>query len=359
MSNKAIRKLHTDMQHLNAAKESRHAHDSALHKDQRALKTDKKQLDRAKDKFEKNQDQIGTQREQLSTLKSMEQTLLKPLETEVQQLQQAYDASVDPTTGQGDPTLQTQLQAMQGLEADFKGMLDPQVASQQQKVDALKDALTRGRLDMKHERTSITHDRTGIKKQGKAYDKAKDRVTADRKRARKDLLPAEYKMGLKATNKAREALGLKKVKHVIRPDAGNAKTVDLAKKYLGRYESDLQAHGITQPCPTSESCANFVTSMLSKSGAINFRTLSVADENNQLRARGWHTVSLANAKPGDVWICNGANGESHTEIVASNKNGHVTLIGSNNHPVSSNQQINYDTYSANISGSFILAPPGK
>lgn len=143
--------------------------------------------------------------------------------------------------------------------------------------------------------------------------------------------------------------------------AGSGKTgaaVDLAKSYLGRYESDLQAHGVTQKCPTSESCANFVTSMLSKTGAINFRTLGVADLNNKLRNAGWHQVSLKDAKPGDVWICNGAHGESHTEIVASNKDGKVTLIGSNNHPRPNDQQINYDTYSANISGSFILAPPG-
>lgn len=147
------------------------------------------------------------------------------------------------------------------------------------------------------------------------------------------------------------------------PSAGGGKgasgAVDLAKSYLGRYESDLQAHGVTQKCPTSESCANFVTSMLSKTGAINFRTLGVSDLNNKLRAQGWHVVSLKDAKPGDVWICNGAHGESHTEIVASNNNGKVTLIGSNNHPRPNDQQINYDTYSANISGSFILAPPGR
>jgi len=138
--------------------------------------------------------------------------------------------------------------------------------------------------------------------------------------------------------------------------AGGTSAADKAKKYLGRYESDLQRAGVTKPCPTSESCANFVSSMLQQAGAINFHTLGVADLNSKLRARGWHTVSLANAKPGDVWICNGAHGESHTEIVASNNNGHITLIGSNNHPVSSNQQINYDSYSASISGSFILAP---
>ncbi len=142
--------------------------------------------------------------------------------------------------------------------------------------------------------------------------------------------------------------------------AGGAKgtgAADLAKQYLGRYETDLQAHGVTQRCPPNESCANFVTSMLHKTGAINFRTLGVADLNNRLRAQGWHQVSLKDAKPGDVWICNGAHGESHTELVASNNNGKVTLIGSNNHPRPNDQQINYDNYSANISGSFILAPP--
>jgi LysM repeat protein len=141
--------------------------------------------------------------------------------------------------------------------------------------------------------------------------------------------------------------------------SGSAKGTNAAsqaRKYLGRYESDLQRAGVTQRCPTNVTCANFVSSMLQKTGAINFHTLGVADLNSKLRARGWHQVSLKDAKPGDVWICNGAHGESHTEIVASNNNGHVTLIGSNNHPRPSDQQINYDNYSANISGSFILAP---
>ena len=131
----------------------------------------------------------------------------------------------------------------------------------------------------------------------------------------------------------------------------------MARKYLGKYETQLQASGVTQRgVPTSESCANFVSSMLKQAGVNVAHTNGVSVLNNELRAKGWHTVSLKDAKPGDVWICNGAHGESHTEIVASNNNGHVTLIGSNNHPISSNQQINYDSYSANISGSFILAP---
>jgi len=133
---------------------------------------------------------------------------------------------------------------------------------------------------------------------------------------------------------------------------------DKAKQYLGRYESDLERAGVTQRgVDTGESCANFVSTMLKQSGQINWHTNLVSDLNSKLRAQGWHPVSLKDAKPGDVWICNGAHGESHTEIVASNVNGKVTLIGSNNHPRPNDQQINYDPYSASISGSFILAPP--
>lgn len=202
---------------------------------------------------------------------------------------------------------------------------------------------------------AIKHDKAVIAKDKKA-------VTTRHKAALKLLRPAEYHLGLKATNKDRKALGLKSVKHVIRPKVSSrqqkaANAVTQGKKYLGRYESDLQRHGITSPCPTSESCANFVTSMLYRSKAINFKTLGVADLNNRLRAAGWKVVPRSQAKPGDVWICNGAHGESHTELVASNKGGKVTLLGSNNHPRPNDQQINYDTYSANISGSFILSPP--
>ncbi len=132
----------------------------------------------------------------------------------------------------------------------------------------------------------------------------------------------------------------------------------MAKKYLGRYETDLEAHGITQAgVDPSECCANFVSSMLQQAGMIQWHSINVGDLANRLQQQGWHKVSLADAKPGDVWICHDIDGEDHTEIVASNDHGHVTLIGSNNHPVRSNQQINYDDSSASIRGSYILAPP--
>jgi hypothetical protein len=138
--------------------------------------------------------------------------------------------------------------------------------------------------------------------------------------------------------------------------AAGSGAASIAENYLGWYESQLQANGVDGSAPYGESCANFVSSMLEKAGLINWHTNLVAGLATQLPAQGWTQVSLANAKPGDVWICDGADGESHTEIVASNNGGHVTLIGSNN--VSSDmQQISYDSYSASIPGSYILAPP--
>ncbi|MBS2029600.1 MAG: hypothetical protein JST54_16985, partial [Deltaproteobacteria bacterium] len=143
--------------------------------------------------------------------------------------------------------------------------------------------------------------------------KDKKAIASDKKTALKDLKPAEYHLSLKETNKDRKELGLKALKAPLRQtNTGGQKVVDLAKKYLGKFESQLQREGVTQPCPTNESCANFVTSMLQKAGAINFHTLAVSTLNSDLRARGWHAVSLKDAKPGDVWICNGAHGESHT-----------------------------------------------
>jgi len=301
---KAVHKLHVDMQHFRKAESNLKKHSTAEHKAVTAQKTD-----------------AAHQKTALAGIQQQEKALIQQVSDEF-----ASGAPVDPAL------LQKQLGQLVGLGEKMI-----------QTTDAFK--------------TRIAHDKLVAHNNHAAVGKDKKAVKADKKKALHDLKPAEYSMNLKDTNRVRHELGLKKVSHAIRPPAPKlGKVVTQAKKYLGRYESDLQRHGITLPCPTSESCANFVTSMLHKTGEINFRTLGVADLNNKLRARGWHTVSLKNAKPGDVWICNGAHGESHTEIVASNHNGHVTLIGSNNHPVSSNQQINYDTYSANISGSFILAP---
>jgi hypothetical protein len=136
------------------------------------------------------------------------------------------------------------------------------------------------------------------------------------------------------------------------------KVVAIAEQYLNKYESELEKEGVTQKgVDTSESCANFVSAMLKKAKVIDFHVDLVSDLNKRLRAKGWKQVSKAQSKPGDVWICE-TKAESHTELVARNNKGDITLIGSNNHPHRNDQQINYDHYSANeITTSFILQPP--
>ncbi len=143
-------------------------------------------------------------------------------------------------------------------------------------------------------------------------------------------------------------------------DVNGTDAAAIARHYMGRFESDLQRAGITLDCPTSLSCANFVTSMLVKSGQFDAGSMSRAQRVSVsamaqfLKSQGWRVVPASQAKPGDVWV---SAGHSHTELVNNNDGGKVTLIGSNNHPNPGDQQINLDGSSASNAGSYILAPP--
>ncbi|MFS2021823.1 hypothetical protein ACEN88_35330, partial [Massilia sp. CT11-108] len=67
----------------------------------------------------------------------------------------------------------------------------------------------------------------------------------------------------------------------------------------------------------------------------------------ELKGDGWRTVSRGEAKPGDICI---VGDDEHVEIVASNENGRITLIGSNNTQGGSGPQVvSYDTYTGNRS----------
>jgi hypothetical protein len=354
--NNAVRKLHNDLQSLRHARLN---HTS----DAKNLKTDKKELAKNRtelklDRKQGDQMHVALNRDQfeLTVDVAAKKQELANIDTQRQAVIARYQADGFDPVSNPNPQETAELAALDQVKTLASASCDAQIAQD-------TSAIAQDNSQILGKRAEIATDNKEIKRDVKLVARDDKRVTNDnkaigndRKKALRDLQPAEYHMNLKDTNRVRGELGLKSVNHVIRPAPQTAKTVELAKRYLGRYESDLQRNGVTLPCPTSESCANFVTSMLDKSGAINFRTLGVDDLNNKLRARGWHEVSLRDAKPGDVWICDGAHGEQHTEIVASNSNGRVTLIGSNNHPNPGDQQINYDSGSAYISGSFILAP---
>ncbi|HRN06735.1 MAG TPA: CHAP domain-containing protein [Ottowia sp.] len=111
--------------------------------------------------------------------------------------------------------------------------------------------------------------------------------------------------------------------------------------------------------PSNVCCANFVSAVLEKNGLLKKgeHTDSVSQLDATLRGKGWKSVSMANAKPGDVVIMK-RGGVSHTEIVAKNENGKITLVGSNNRNADGSQRITYDSstwWHSKVSG--ILTPP--
>ena len=127
------------------------------------------------------------------------------------------------------------------------------------------------------------------------------------------------------------------------------RAADIAHSLLGRNASELKRSGaipMNPNVPSNICCANFVSAVLQKAGLINFHTDLVTGSNSgvknalgtMLKARGWKVVPASQAKPGDVAIVN--NGH-HVELVHSNKNGKVTLIGSNNVNSDGSQRISY------------------
>lgn len=147
--------------------------------------------------------------------------------------------------------------------------------------------------------------------------------------------------------------------------ASGSKVVDIAQQFLGRNASELKRSGdlpMNPNVPSDVCCANFVTAVLQKAGVLDKHTDLVSGSSKTgrgvegsigqiLKDRGWKVVDAAHAKPGDVAIVN--NGH-HVELVASNKNGAITLIGSNNINPDGTQQI---SYGKPYGGAWYLSPP--
>ena len=145
-------------------------------------------------------------------------------------------------------------------------------------------------------------------------------------------------------------------------NATGARTAQIAESFLGRNASELKRSGdlpMNPNVPNNVCCANFVSAVLQKNGLLSKseHTDAVRVLNTTLRKKGWTEVSMANAKPGDVVIMQ-RGGVSHTEIVAKNENGKITLVGSNNRNADGSQRITYDAgtwWHSKVSA--ILTPP--
>lgn len=197
-------------------------------------------------------------------------------------------------------------------------------------------------------------------------DVAKDTAAAkaDKKKALKDLKPAEYAMNLKQTNAARKELGLKSVNKVIRPpQPKKPNAAEVARKFLGWTEYKLEPSGkldMHQWVPKDVDCANFVSGCLEKAGLIPKGAHSdmVTGLRDNLKARGWHSVSLKNAKPGDVVCFDGPDGPfQHVEIFDHWQGKTPVFIGSNNVLQDGTQKITYDVGGTWAYKFHVYAPP--
>jgi len=143
---------------------------------------------------------------------------------------------------------------------------------------------------------------------------------------------------------------------------GSSNVAQTAESFLGQMAANLEKSGqlpMQSSVDSRECCANFVSAVLVKTGLLpsNMQTASVETLKENLQKQGWTPVNKADAKPGDVMIVQ-TGSESHTEIVASNDNGKITLIGSNNtNHGTGPQQVGYDAYTANNVPCTIYAPP--
>ena len=123
--------------------------------------------------------------------------------------------------------------------------------------------------------------------------------------------------------------------------------VDQGSQYLGAYSADLAGNlpSFQAAGGVTNNCVDFVSSLLENQGLIDEHYTYVPYFKEGLEQRGYTAVPVEQARPGDVWLSDG-----HAEIVKSNDNGFITLIGSNGDAV---QYITEDDYLGNYGGGTI------
>ncbi len=133
----------------------------------------------------------------------------------------------------------------------------------------------------------------------------------------------------------------------------------IAEQFIGRNAGNLK-HSNELPMqswvPDNVNCANFVSACLQKAGLIDAGQASASVDNlaSNLKADGWQTVSLADARPGDVVLMQ-RDGQSHVVLFAGMENGKPTFIGSNNVNADGSQRISWGGASGNYE---IISPRG-
>lgn len=212
-----IRRLMKDLRHLRGAHRELTKDRRELKEDRRELKQDRRRLERQRDAFEDARKELKGDRKDLSHLRDARRARLAQVDERRQALEAAYDATIDPLTGQGDPALATQLEALGARRQKLVDSFDARLDGKQQEIAGGVARLARGRERIEDTRREVRQDKREVRGDRREIARDKERVKDVRRRALDHLRPAEYRMGLRQTNRARRALGLDPVDHVIRP----------------------------------------------------------------------------------------------------------------------------------------------
>ncbi|NYZ61624.1 C40 family peptidase [Luteimonas deserti] len=139
---------------------------------------------------------------------------------------------------------------------------------------------------------------------------------------------------------------------------GGTHAAAIAEQFLGRNAGELKHSGelpMESWVPNNVNCANFVSACLRQAGLIEpgQASASVDQLARNLKGDGWSTVSLQDARPGDVVLMQ-RNGQSHVVLFAGFENGRPQFIGSNNVNADGSQRISWGGASGNYE---IITPP--
>ncbi|QCO68289.1 LysM peptidoglycan-binding domain-containing protein [Luteimonas yindakuii] len=142
----------------------------------------------------------------------------------------------------------------------------------------------------------------------------------------------------------------------VAAQGGNAASI--AQQFLGTHVGELKHSGqlpMQTWVPDNVNCANFVSACLQQAGVIDAGqgSASVDQLASNLKGDGWQTVSLQNARPGDVVLMQ-RDGQSHVVLFAGFENGQPRFIGSNNVNNDGTQSISWGGASGRYE---IITPP--
>jgi hypothetical protein len=139
---------------------------------------------------------------------------------------------------------------------------------------------------------------------------------------------------------------------------GGNNAAAIAEQFIGRNAGELKYSDdlpMADWVPNNVNCANFVSACLQQAGLIDASQASASVDQlaSNLKADGWQTTSLANARPGDVVLMQ-RDGQSHVVLFAGFENGEPKFIGSNNVNADGSQRVSWGGASGNYE---IITPP--